>query len=114
MTTLAEALKGFTELYRADKSLCADMRGWHSTIRLEPLGTESPVSLTIEDGRVIDIAAGAEPAGLTVRSDRQVLLDILEFRLDPNHPYLFGELTIEGKEEDFLRLDYVVTRLCDR
>ena len=31
-----------------------------------------------------------------------------------NEPYLFGELSVMGAEADFVRLDYIVSRLCPR
>jgi hypothetical protein len=46
---------------------------------------------------------------LLVKAEEATLLDILEFRRDQNEPFLFGELTIQGAEAYFLRLDYVVT-----
>lgn len=114
MTELMHALDGFISRYRINESLCADMRGWHCTICLETTDANDCVRLNIEDGQVSEIVEGPSSPRLTVRSERQILLDVLQFRLDPNQPYLFGELTIEGNEDDFLRLDYVVTRLCER
>ena len=114
MTELMRALNGVIHRYRINESLYADMRGWYCTIRLETTDANDCVLLNIEDGQVSEIVEGPSLPSLTVRSERQVLLDILQFRLDPNQPYLFGELTIQGNEDDFLRLDYVVTRLCER
>ena len=113
MTELMQALNGFISRYRIDEALCADMRGWHCTICLQTSDADDCLWLSIEDGRVSETVEGPSQPRLIVRSQRQVLLDILRFRLDPNEPYLFGELTIEGNEDDFLRLDYVVTRLCE-
>lgn len=112
MTALADALARFVAHYQADTDLVADMGGWSCGIRLETHDEGSSVYLGIADGRAVRL--GAEPVeySLVIRADLQILLDILEFRRDPNEPYLFGDLTIQGSEEDFMRLDYLVTRLC--
>lgn len=112
MTALADALARFVERYQADTDLVADMRGWSCGIRLETEDEGSSVYLDIAHGRVVRLGVEPLPYSLVVRAHLQILLDILEFRRDPNEPYLFGELTIQGPEDDFLRLDYVVARSC--
>jgi hypothetical protein len=49
-----------------------------------------------------------------VSSDQRTLEEVLRLRLGPNEPYLFGELTVQGPEADFVRLDYIATELCPR
>jgi putative sterol carrier protein len=52
---------------------------------------------------------------LVVTAPLQILLDILQLRLNPNQPYIFGELTVAGQEADFMRVDYVSEHaLCAR
>ncbi len=70
------------------------------------------MALQIENGRVAKIGAELEEVDLVITSEKSVLLDILELRRDPNEPYMFGELTIQGPEDHFMRLDYVMTVLC--
>jgi hypothetical protein len=57
---------------------------------------------------------GASSPTLEISGDQQTLCDVLELRRDPNEPYLFGELVVRGPEADFLRLDYIASRLCAR
>ena len=114
MSLLAQALQDFVDSYHADDALVADQSSWSCDISLVAQDISESVHLNIEDGRVVDIGAGASGRSLVIRSDLAVLLDILEFRRDPNEPYLFGELTVRGGEDDFMRLDYIVTKLCRR
>ena len=114
MTALVEALGNFVNRYQGNKALVAEMRGWSCGICLETVDDLHCVCLGIEDGQVVTLGDASLPYALVIRSDLEVLLDVLEFRRDPNEPYLFGELTIQGAEDDFMRLDYMVTRLCER
>src|SRR5262249_15301448 len=72
------------------------------------------VTVHVDGGRVTAVAQQAGPADLVISADAATLEDILELRRNPNEPYLFGELTVRGPERDFLRLDYIATRLCPR
>lgn len=112
MTALARTLAAFVDRYHACDALVAEQADWSCSIRLAPWDCDEVVHLQVECGRVAGFAETAGERVLIVRSDLAVLVDILLLRLDPNEPYLFGELTVEGAEEDFMRLDYIVTRLC--
>ena len=114
MTTLAQALQAFVDSYHACDKLVAEQSGWSCGICLEAQDSSDVVYLNVEDGRVVYIGTDASYRALVIRSEVAVLLDILEFRRDPNEPYLFGELTVQGTEEDFMRLDYIATKLCCR
>ena len=112
MTGLRQALRGFVESYHACDALVAEQSAWCCGIRLESQDSPDVAHLEIEAGRVVQIASAVSSCSLVVRSELAVLVDILTFRRDPNEAYLFVELTVEGAEEDFMRLDYIVTRLC--
>jgi putative sterol carrier protein len=109
MSTLRTALSAFIERYHDNATLVAEQAGWNCRILLVASDSGETVPLVIADGRVREIDAMAEEVTLVVTADKAVLLDVLELRRDPNEPYLFGELTIEGPEADFMRLDYVMT-----
>jgi putative sterol carrier protein len=112
MSMLQTALSRFIARYHDDTALVADHADWFCRILLVAADSGETVPLAVANGRVEALAAMEQPAGLVVTADTAVLLDVLELRRDPNEPYLFGELTIEGPEADFMRLDYVVTKLC--
>lgn len=106
----AAALR-FRDAYHARADLLADNTDWSPTIALVATDTGEAVALTLKAGRVI-ACTSTDEGDLVVRADAQTLTDILELKLGPNGPYLFGDLTVRGAEADFLRLDYLASRLC--
>lgn len=111
MTALQNALQNFIKVYHGDAVLPAEQSEWHCALRLRAEDTGENLDLRISGGRVEEKAAPTE-FDLVISAESTVLLEILNFQRDPNEAYLFGELTVQGPEEHFLRLDYVVTRLC--
>jgi putative sterol carrier protein len=73
--------------------------------------TPAAVRVRFVDGRP-RVEAADDPATLVVSSDERTLCDVLRLQLSPNEPYLFGELTVQGPEADFVRLDYIAMELC--
>jgi putative sterol carrier protein len=112
MTHLNQALHNFVAIYHATEKLVAEQADWQCAIQLLATDTQEMLTLRLVNGRVVEIGHDLAQADLLVKAEMTTLLDILEFRRDPNEPYLFGELTIQGAEAHFLRLDYVVTQLC--
>ena len=72
------------------------------------------VAVSLRDGRIDQISGEAADATLEITGGIDTLCDVLTLRRDPNEPYLFGELSVMGAEADFVRLDYIVSRLCPR
>lgn len=118
---LLRATERFIAAYLARAQLVAEQGAWSPRILLRtphyggPVeGGGQAVAVQLVRGQV----ASVEPqpphldADVTVTAELGVLLDVLELRTRPNEPYLFGELTVEGPEADFLRLDYLVSSLC--
>lgn len=112
MSPLEQALGCFLRAYQADAKLVAEQRGWSPVIALQATDTGARAAVVLVDGRVVGTEADASAATLEISGDQQTLCDVLELRRDPNEPYLFGELVVRGPEADFLRLDYIASRLC--
>ncbi len=112
MSALSDMMSRFAACYHARGDLVAEQRGWHCTIILRAGDSGQNVTVRIDDGRVIEVHEREEPVDLVVCADQQTLCDILELRRGPNEPYLFGELTVQGAEADFVRLDYITECLC--
>lgn len=110
---LQGALDGFLRAYRARPDLVAEQQGWSPVIALEASDAPARVSVALADGRVAGTGGGRPPT-LAITGELRTLCDVLELRRDPNEPYLFGELLVRGPEADFVRLDYVASRLCPR
>ena len=111
MSPLEQALGCFLRAYQSQPGLVAEQRGWSPVIALRATDTGARAAVVLADGRVVGTAAAAT-ATLEISADQQTLCDVLELRRDPNEPYLFGELVVRGPEADFLRLDYIASRLC--
>lgn len=112
MTRLVDSLHNFVSSYHANQELVSAYDNWNCSIALLASDSQETVGLQIENGRVINMEQSAEEVDLLITSDADVLYDILEFRRDPNEPYMFGELIVQGPEEHFLRLDYIMAMLC--
>jgi hypothetical protein len=110
---LETALGTFLRAYEGQPALVAEQRGWSPVIALAALDTGARAAVALTDGRVAGVGVTTPPT-LEISGDQQVLCEVLELRRDPNEPYLFGELLVRGPEADFLRLDYIASRLCTR
>jgi putative sterol carrier protein len=111
MTELRRPLERFVSIYHANPALVADQAGWHCSILLATPDGGERIGLRLADGRVTSIGDHDQRPDLIVTAPNAVLLEILELRRDPSEPYMFGELTVQGEERHFMRLDYVVTSL---
>lgn len=112
MTRLVDSLNNFVTSYHAKDDLVSAYDNWSCAIALVASDSDETVGLQIENGRVTDMQKVPEEVDLLITSESSVLYDILEFRRDPNEPYMFGELTVQGPEEHFMRLDYIMSMLC--
>ena len=112
MSALQTALEKFIILYHANSQLVSQQSGWECSIALYASDTDEAITLQINDGKVVTLAQPLHEVDLLVTTSASVLFDVLELRRDPNEPYMFGELTIQGPEAHFMRLDYVMTMLC--
>jgi hypothetical protein len=108
---LRDPLERFIARYHASAALVGEQAGWNCSIVLAAEDTAEQIGLQLEDGRVVAVGPGGELADLIVTAPSALLVDILELRQDPSEPYMFGELTVQGEERHFTRLDYVVTSL---
>jgi hypothetical protein len=111
MNDLQSALAVFLAAYRARPDLALGQRDWSPTIELRATDSGAAVRVRFVDGRPGVEQAGALPT-LVVSSDERTLCDVLRLVRSPNEPYLFGELTVQGPEMDFVRLDYIAAELC--
>ena len=110
-TELDEALAVFLDAYRARPALVTQQAGWSPTIALCATDTGASARVRFADGWPHPDAGGGPPT-LVISSDQRTLEEVLRHRLGPNEPYLFGELTVQGPEADFVRLDSIATELC--
>lgn len=113
---LQRAAQTLVARYHGQPKLVSDQAGWSRIIALLADDTSDGVRLQITSGQVVSIDPPDRPVtppvvDLIVRGAQATLQRILQLQQLPNEPYLFGELTVEGPEADFLRLDYILTSL---
>lgn len=111
MSVLATAARRFVDAYHRRPDLVDGQKGWRCAIALVASDGDA-VTVRVDDGRVVDVLEEGPSGDIVIRSDVATLTDILGLRRSPNEPYVFGELTVQGSEADFLRLDYIATLLC--
>jgi hypothetical protein len=111
MNALEQALRFFVRAYEGQPALIAEQRGWSPVIAVQAIDADARAAVTLSDGKVAAIGGGEAPT-LEISGELQTLCDVLELRRDPNEPYLFGEVVVRGPEADFLRLDYIASKLC--
>ena len=109
---LGRALACFLDAYQSRPELVAEQRGWSPVIMIAANDAVARVAVSLEDGRVALVGGEPRDATLEITGGIDTLCDVLTLRRDPNEPYLFGELSVMGAEADFVRLDYIVSRLC--
>ena len=111
MSDLESALAVFLAAYRARPELARRQKDWRPTIELRATDSGAAVRVRFVDG-LPGVARAEESPTLVVSSDERTLCEVLRLVRSPNEPYLFGELTVQGPEMDFVRLDYIATELC--
>lgn len=111
-TPLALAANRFRDAYHARADLVAEQADWSRTIALVASDTGESVAVRIAQGRIVECVDQSDAGDVVITADARTLCDILDLRQGPNEPYLFGELVVRGPEADFIRLDYLTTRLC--
>lgn len=109
---ITEAALRFRDAYHARADLVAENADWSPTIALVASDTGEALALKLTAGRVVECCTHTREGDVVITATAQTLCDILELRVGPNGPYLFGDLVVRGPEADFLRLDYLATRLC--
>lgn len=119
---LCQAAVELAAHYHGTPQLVRDQQGWSRVIALISDDCTDAVRLEISDGQIAAITATAArteaaetsevpAANVVIRGPQSLLQRILRLQQPVSEPYLFGELTVEGPEPDFLRLDYIVTTL---
>ena len=111
-TELTRAAHRFRDAYHARLDLVSEQADWTRTIALVASDTGDSVAVQIDAGRVVACVEQSATGDVVITADARTLCDILELRQGPNEPYLFGDLVVRGPAADFVRLDYLASRLC--
>jgi putative sterol carrier protein len=112
MKGLAASAAYFADVYNAHQTLSREQKAWTRSIAIAASDSDEAVTIRVDNGRISAVLNRSSEWDVLITADSATLRDILELRRSPNEPYIFGELTVQGSEADFLRLDYIATMLC--
>ncbi len=102
-----ESLRAFQTNYLGNTRLQEMNRGWDRVIRIEVEDHPDVFTLILENGELrLEEQSGRKPH-MVVRGDSEIVTGVFFGELAPTEPYLKGELTVSGSQEDVLRLDFI-------
>jgi hypothetical protein len=111
-SSLSGAVERFRDAYHARPDLLAQLGDWTMAVVLNASDTGEALTVRIRGGRVEGWTDGhAEEPEVEITSDAATLREVLALTRRPDEPYLFGELTVRGAQQDFLRLDWLFAAL---
>lgn len=104
---LRAALSVFAERINGDPKLRRMVADWERAIALEATdGDGDGVGIVVHGGEVL-VGTLPDAPDIRLRAPRRVLEDVFSGRLSPTEPYVEGSLSVEGSQEDVLRLDFL-------
>lgn len=102
---LRDALETFARRINEDARMRKMVADWERTIALEA-SEGGGGGLRVRAGEVTVVDAPDAP-DVVLRASGQVLADVFRGAVSPTEPYLDGTLTVQGSQEDVLRLDFL-------
>jgi len=82
-------------------------RDWSRLIRVEPSDGTEAFRVSYQEG-VMEVDRTLEGSfDIVLRAPEEVLARVFSGEASPTEPYLDGSLTIQGSQEDVLRLDFL-------
>ncbi len=105
---LAEALADYTENCNGNARLRKMQRDWSRTLHFLCVDTGAAFSMEVERGEILATPQGHVGApDIVVTSDSETFCDMFWGDLNPVQKYLRGEITVQGSQEDVMRLDAI-------
>ena len=109
MATSNEVLEGLADYQQrcnANPALRKMLRRWSQVCQFRATDTGDVFTVRIEAGEIVEAVAGApvEP-GLVISAVSEDLADMFWGDLNPAQKYMTGEISVQGSQEDVLRVD---------
>lgn len=105
---LAEALADYTESCNGNPRLRKMQRDWSRTLHFLCADTGTAFSMEVERGEILATPRGhVGTPDIVVTSDSETFCDMFWGDLNPVQKYLRGEITVQGSQEDVMRLDAI-------
>ena len=115
MATTAEEVRGSIESFATscneNERLKAMIKDWNRVMHIRATDLNTDATLTTSAGTAP--AAPTAPADMVIQSTGDILTQVFYGELSPNEPYNDGTLRIQGREDDIVRLDFVIAMLWD-
>ncbi len=108
-----ESLESFAASCNENERLKAMIKDWNRVMHIQATDTKTDLTLTTQGGDV-SVAPSAPPkADMVIQSTAELLTQVFYGELSPNEPYNDGTLRIQGREDDIVRLDFVIAMLWE-
>jgi putative sterol carrier protein len=105
---ITEALMDYQVQCNQNQRLKRMNRDWSRVILIQANDTESTHTMTVIAGTIEKIEPKeADAPDIIVIADSETLCDMFWGDLNPSQKYLSGELTVQGSQEDIIRLDAI-------
>jgi hypothetical protein len=104
---LKDSLESFAQSCNANARLLAMIKDWNRKIHVHATDLAADFLLTT-------LAPGAGDApDMVIQSTSDILTEVFFGEVSPNEPYNEGTLRIQGREDDIVRLDFVIAMLWE-
>lgn len=107
MSALGDALNTFRDRVNGDDRLKEMNRDWSRRIRVQPSDADEAWRISYEEGVMAVDQDLSGDFDILLRAPGEILTGVFSGASSPTEPYLDGSLTIQGSQEDVLRLDFL-------
>jgi putative sterol carrier protein len=105
---LAEALADYTLSCNGNERLRKMQRDWSRTLHFICSDSETIFSMEVQKGEILSTPEGhVGVPDIVVTADSETFCDMFWGDLNPVAKYLRGEITVNGSQEDVMRLDAI-------
>lgn len=105
---LTEALADYTVTCNGNERLRKMQRDWSRNLHFVCADNELTFSMDVQRGEILATPAGhVGVPDIVVTTDSEIFCDMFWGDLNPVQKYLRGEITVQGSQEDVMRLDAI-------
>lgn len=105
---LEEALADYTQTCNSNERLRRMQREWSRVLHFVCSDTGEMFSMEVERGEILSTPQGHEGTpDIIVTTTSETFCDMFWGDLNPVAKYLRGEITVQGSQEDVMRLDAI-------
>ncbi len=105
---LEEALADYTVTCNENARLRKMQRDWSRTLHFRCSDTGADFSMVVDRGEILSTPAGhVGTPDIVVTTTSETFCDMFWGDLNPVQKYLRGEITVQGSQEDVMRLDAI-------